>query len=162
MKPSVSSVILEEVKKGTRSLDQLRDACVDAHLDVVMAQVYAGAQSLASTRRISRGTLPRTFCALESTESPEPSLVAPEAPVSKRRAVTHTIPTVSNARVLAELTLQLGPAITRPKDRYAYCWVLLGDATTEFMLNKTERVLARVPTQWFITNQGENTVVGFL
>lgn len=162
MRVSVSSIIAEQVATGTKSLDELLTACRAAGLDVVMAQVYAGAQSMASTHKISRGVLPRTFCALESTEVVEPSLVAPGAPVAKRRAVKAVTQRVPNERILAELEQLLGPSIPRPPDKYAYCWVLLGDTTTEHIMYKTERVIGRTPTQWFTTRQGENTVVGLL
>lgn len=158
---NVSSVIVAEVQKGIRTLAELHQACLDAGLNVQEAQVYAGAQSLASNRKIDRGTAPRTWCALGSAVSEAPS-VAPGQPVRTKRAVAVRGQAHSDESVLAWLTENLGEPIVRPKNDYAYCWVLDGTVSAEFMKDKTEKGLNMTVTKWFTFKQGPSTAIGLL
>lgn len=121
------------------------------YIEISEEQVYAGVQSLASRKRVGRGTSPRTWTALGE-------VVVEQKPKAKKKQSG-----VSNDDVIEFLTSQeLTELPEQPKAESAYMVVLDSEHTGEYILNRAEMVLKYKPTKWFRKNIGESLAIGVL
>lgn len=166
-KLSVAGLCKEVLEACDRhmTLDELFQICIASGIETTREKCLASLQSMASTQKCDRGPEPRTFIKLgggrgagEGRAPVEPGAERVRVPRGPKAAEHQTFPTDG---VIAELTEKLGQPSSRPMDRLAHCFVLLGDWSADDIIARTVRVIQCQPKNWFTYQQGPNTVVGF-
>lgn len=152
-----------EVAMGLVELHQL---CITAGLNVELAQVYAGLQSMASTGKCDRGTEKQTWIKLGAGRGANNKIVSEdvtnETPIIRSRTKISSGRRYTNEEILAAVEAWLGPKHERSKTKLAHCFILLGDQGFEHIQERTRAVLqVQTPGTWFTTKQGAETILGF-
>lgn len=165
-KVTVSGVCLAALAAADRPLTiaDLWLACEQAGLSVLQPQVYAGVQSLASTRKCLRGEVKGTFLAMRDGVGLSDTKVKPVSQVlePRRRVSGRSGNAIPNDVVLSDLESKLGPKMVTRPDRSAHCFLLLGEHDADYILERFRAVYQREPEKWFTYYQAENVVVGVL
>jgi len=185
MKVTMGSVCLEAINNSECdwSVAELWEICKASGLNVVEAQVYANLQVYASTKRIKRGTTPRTFRTVKTTVAKlvedVPPMPAPvkeiplkEAPVKRTRTkkepviVAKTKKTTKSdpdpLQIIADLTSKLGePSATYLKEQAYVILPLPGEGycDAEYIIDRWNSVLGGI-TEWLWYTTGSGYMFG--
>ncbi len=158
----IKAVIAALPDGGSVSLDALVQAHTDAGIATDTAKVYANVQSLATHGKVGRGTVARTYCKIADVdETARKAAKAPKetTPKTRKNTARKDARTYSNEEVFAELTEKMGEPVERG-DELANLVTLLGDASGNYIYDRSEMALGQAPTHWFVTEVGPNSAVG--
>lgn len=155
----IKAVIAALPDGGSVSLEALVQAHDDAGIPSDSAKVYANVQSLATHGKVGRGVAARTYCKVSDVDEAARKVAKTPAPREKKVAARKDVRTYTNEEVFAELTEKLGEPVQRG-DELSNLIVLLGDASGQYLIDRSEMALGTLPTHWFQDEVGPNVAVG--
>jgi hypothetical protein len=148
----------------TVTLAQLHLAVLEAGIQKTVEQVYADVQSLASRGQVGRANANRTYCKVVDQEPGrnDRRVHGDDTVAARTRAVrAKGGRQYSTEEVLQGLSEAIGDPVERSKTIDSYAFVLLGDYSPAFLLERAETVLGGVPSSYALGRSGPNTVVFF-